>query len=30
MIPKYVLKLMMQFNDAGITSYGELVIWKGR
>lgn len=25
MIPKYVLKVMRQFNDAGITSYGELV-----
>lgn len=26
MIPKYVLKVMRQFNDAGITSYGELVL----
>lgn len=26
MIPKYVLKVMRQFNDAGINSYGELVL----
>ena len=26
MIPKYVLKVMSKFNDAGITSYGELVL----
>lgn len=26
MIPKYVLKVMRKFNNAGITSYGELVL----
>lgn len=26
MIPKYVLKVMRKFNDAGINSYGELVL----
>lgn len=26
MIPKYVLKVMRKFNNAGITSYGELLL----
>ena len=26
MIPKYVFKVMREFDDAGINSYGELVL----